>query len=181
MPVRLDDIDGAELLEAERDIQAKLGADTRFDFAALQAISNIYRAATAIRNRMERDVLTEHGLSWGGFTALFVLWVWGPHESHRLADECGLAKGTLTGVVATLEKRNLAERRRLDDRRRVEVAITPEGIRLIELVYPLFHDREVALTAGLDEIDLRELARLLRVVIGGTANETGGKEQRTGA
>ncbi len=165
MPVRLDDIDGAELLEAERDIQSKLAVDARFDFASLQAISNIYRAATAVRNYMERHLLTEHGLSWGGFTALFVLWVWGPHESHRLAEECGLAKGTLTGVVATLEKRGLVERRRLADRRRVEVSITDDGTALIEAIYPEFHAGEVELTADLTEVESRQMAAMLRSVI----------------
>jgi MarR family transcriptional regulator, organic hydroperoxide resistance regulator len=165
MPVRLDDIDGAELLEAERDIQAKLGVDARFDFASLQAISNIYRAATAVRNYMERQLLTDHGLSWGGFTALFVLWVWGPHESHRLADECGLAKGTLTGVVATLEKNGLVQRRRLEDRRRVEVSITSAGTALIEAIYPDFHAREVELTSALGDVESRQLAAMLRSII----------------
>ncbi|MDH4116161.1 MAG: MarR family transcriptional regulator [Acidimicrobiia bacterium] len=165
MVVRLDDHEG--LLEAERDIVAKLGDDRRFDFSSLQAISNIYRAANAIRNFMEREVLGGHGLSWGGFTALFVLWVWGPHESHALAEECGMAKGTLTGVVATLEKRGLVTRTRLSsDRRRVEVDLTEAGRDMIESVFPVFHLHEVALTSPLSTEDRLEMARLLRSIIG---------------
>ena len=38
---------------------------------------------------------------------LFVLRVWGPTESHRLADEAGITDGTLTGVMKTLEQRGL--------------------------------------------------------------------------
>jgi len=93
------------LLDVERDVQARLG-DQPLDFASLDAISNIYRAAVAVRRRAERNVLAEHGLSFGGFTILWVLWVWNEMETARLAEECGLAKGTLTGMLTTLEKRD---------------------------------------------------------------------------
>jgi DNA-binding MarR family transcriptional regulator len=169
MPVRLDNVDDAELLDAERDIQAKLNDGAGFDFTALQAISNVYRAANAVRNFMERDLLAAHGLSWGGFTAMFVLWVWGPLESRQLADECGMAKGTMTGVVATLERAGLASRRRLpEDRRRVEVALTADGDSLITELFPQFHQREVRLTAQLSVEERATLARLLRKLISGT-------------
>lgn len=36
----------------------------------MQSISNIYRAAAAVRRRAEREVLAKASLSWGGF-ALF--------------------------------------------------------------------------------------------------------------
>ena len=50
---RLDD-----LMEAERDIVDRLTAlDVAIDFEAMAAISNIYRAAAAIRRHMEQHVL----------------------------------------------------------------------------------------------------------------------------
>ena len=113
------------LLDAEVDIQARLG-NQPLDFDSMQAISNIYRAAAAVRRRAEREVLADAGLSWGGFTILWVLWVWGEMEAAQLASECDLAKGTLTGMVSTLEKQGRVERTRMEsDRRRVTVALTP--------------------------------------------------------
>ena len=44
------------LLDAERDIQARLG-DRPIDFESMHAIANIYRAASAVRRHAERDVL----------------------------------------------------------------------------------------------------------------------------
>ncbi|MGH8947224.1 MAG: hypothetical protein ACRDXF_00075, partial [Acidimicrobiia bacterium] len=79
MPKPLYDHDEDVVLEAERDIRSTLG-DRALDFEAMLAVSNIYRAANAVRNRMEREVLGPAGLSWGGFTILFVLWVWGERE-----------------------------------------------------------------------------------------------------
>ena len=164
MPRPLIDHDPEVVLEAERDIRARLG-DRQLDFEALLAVSNIYRAANAVRNRMEREVLGPVGLSWGGFTILFVLWVWGERETGQLADDCGLAKGTLSGMLATLEKTGLVARtRHPEDGRRVIVDLQPGGRDLIERVFPRFNAHETEFTAGLDDGERQELARLLRIV-----------------
>ncbi len=153
------------LLAAEQEVQKKLG-DRPFDFTAMRAISNIYRAAAAVRRQAEREVLADHNLSWGGFTILWVLWVWGAMETGRLAAECDLAKGTLTGMVTTLENQNLVTRKRVAaDRRRVEVGLTPKGGRLISRVFPTFNRFESAMVDGLSPSDQAELARLLRLVV----------------
>lgn len=170
MPRPLYDHQDHVVLEAERDIRARLG-DRPFDFEALLAVSNIYRAANAVRNRMERDVLGPVGLSWGGFTILFVLWVWGDRETGQLAEDCGLAKGTLSGMLTTLEKTGLVARsRHPDDGRRVQVTLLTGGGDLIEEVFPEFNRHEAKFTADLDPEERRELAGLLRRVTA-TADE----------
>ncbi len=153
------------VLDAERDIRAALG-DRPFDFRSLHAISNIYRAAAAVRRRAERTVLAERNLSWGGFTALWVLWVWGEMETAQLAAECDLAKGTLTGLLGTLEKQDLVVRERVEsDRRRVMVSLTHTGLATIEAVFPRFNDFEAEMADGLSDTEKDDLARLLRTVI----------------
>lgn len=164
MPRPLNANDPETVLEAERDIRRRLG-DRPLDFEALLAISNIYRAANAVRNRMEREVLSAHGLSWGGFTILFVLWIWGDRETGQLAADCGIAKGTLTGMLQTLERTKLISRsRHPDDGRRVLVQLESGGEELIERVFPTFNEYESSFTASLDDEERRQLARLLRVV-----------------
>ena len=153
------------LLDAERLIQERLG-DRRLDFDSMLAVSNIYRAATAVRRRAERGLLAELGLSWGGFTTLWVLWVWGEMQTGALADECDLSKGTLTGVVKTLEKRGFVERRRVEsDRRRVTVSLTDSGLETIERLFPRFNLYERDMVGGLSTAEKQELAELLRRVI----------------
>ncbi|MEM7337073.1 MAG: MarR family transcriptional regulator [Actinomycetota bacterium] len=155
----------ARLLDAERVIQARLG-DQPVDFDSLHAVSNIYRAATAVRRRAERELLAPQGLSWGGFTIVWVLWVWGEMETAQLASECDLAKGTLTGMVSTLEKQQLVARTRMErDRRRVTVALTPQGRAMIEELHPRFHRFEIEMVHDLSAEDRRSLARFLRLVI----------------
>lgn len=165
MPRPLTDHDPEVVLEAEREIRARLG-DRPLDFDALLAVSNIYRAANAVRNRMEREVLASTGLSWGGFTILFVLWVWGDRETAQLAEDCSLAKGTLTGMLQTLERTGLVSRERHpQDGRKVVVSLEPMGNDLIEEVFPVFNEYEAKFTATLTRAEQHELARLLRRVV----------------
>lgn len=164
MPVPLSHNNPEEVLAAERDIRARLGGQS-LDFESMLAVSNIYRAANAVRKRMEGEVLGPEGLTWGGFTILFVLWVWGDRETNELAEDCGLAKGTLSGMLGTLEKAGLVSRdRHPEDGRRVVVALTEAGLDRIELLFPRFNDYEARFTSDLDDRETAELARLLRVV-----------------
>ncbi len=157
--------DNDSYLAAERDVRDRLG-DLDLDFDANMAISNIYRAASSVRAEAERDLLSRYHLSWGGLTILWVLWVWGDMPTSRLADEAGLAKGTLTGMLTTLEKRDLVVRHRVEeDRRRVMVRLTDHGSATISELFPTFNDFEAAMVAGLTGEEQRELARLLRIVI----------------
>ena len=153
------------LLDAERRIQARLG-DRPLDFDSMLAVSNIYRAATAVRRRAEHGVLSQFGLSWGGFTTLWVLWVWGEMRTADLAEECDLSKATLTGVVKTLEKRGFVERKQVEsDRRRVTVALTDAGLDTIERLFPRFNVYEGEMVRELSTDEKQALAELLRRVI----------------
>ncbi len=169
------DVGLERLLDAERDVQAKLG-DQPFDFESMLAISNIYRAAAAVRRVAERTILSDYGISWGGFTILWVLWVWDEMETGRLAAECDLSKGTLTGMVNTLERQGLVERSRVaSDRRKVVVGLSDDGLGVIKDLFPRFNRYESEMTAGLSASDRRQLARLLRQVVRNTGeadNET---------
>ncbi|MFO7293309.1 MAG: MarR family transcriptional regulator [Actinomycetes bacterium] len=164
MPTRLSSNE-EDVRRAEADIRRRMGR-RKLDFPALLVVANIYRAATTVRNRIEREVLAEVGLTWGGFTILFVLWVWGPMEAASLADECGLAQGTLTGMVRTLARRGLVESRRLDtDRRRVRIGLTSSGEQMIEDVLPRCNAVESSMVDGLSSQEVTQLSRLLRTVI----------------
>jgi MarR family transcriptional regulator, organic hydroperoxide resistance regulator len=157
----------AELLQVERDIRARLD-DRPFDFVAMSAVANLYRTSTTIRNHLERTVLAGYQLSWVAFTVLWVLWIWGEQESSTVADEAGIAKGTLTGVVRTLASRKLVRRTPLaSDKRRVNLALTRKGLHLIEELFPEFNAQEMAVMDELSSTEQRDLSALLRRVIHG--------------
>lgn len=94
----------------------------------MAAISNVFRVSVLFRGHAERRLLLKHNLTFSGFTVLWVLWVFGEMESNQLAEECGVSKGTLTGIVSTLEKYGFAQRKphSIDGRRKL-VHITSGG------------------------------------------------------
>ena len=136
------------------------------DLAAMAVASNLWRAAQALRAHLERSVLREERLSWGGFAVLFNLWVWGPMESRALASSIGCSRPTVTGRATTLERRGLVLRAGHErDRRLVLLSLTPEGTAKIERLFPRFNRGEAALIAGLSEEERATLAQLLRRVV----------------
>lgn len=157
--------DPEELVQAERDVRARIG-DRPFDFEAMAAVSNIYRAANVVRNHMEQKVLCDYDLSWGAFTVLFVLWIWGDQETRHLAAEAGVTKGTLTGVLKTLEARGFVRRRPHEgDGRLVVVHLEPAGLEAIGDLFPRFNEEEAFVSSNLAPEDRDRLAGLLRVVV----------------
>ncbi len=165
MSRRISSSESAVVSRAERDIRSRLEG-YELDFRSMSAVSNIYRAGSAVRNHMERTVLSDHDLSWVAFTVLWVLWIWGDQETGHVADEAGVTKGTLTGVIKTLQGRRLIRRLpHRDDRRRVSIGLTGSGRRLIETVFPAFNDHETVAVADLTRTEQEELARLLRKVL----------------
>jgi DNA-binding MarR family transcriptional regulator len=155
----------SELLPAERRVQERLG-HLQLDFRAMWAISNLFRASTAIRRHMEARVLAPYRLSWTAFTALWVLWVWGEMEARAFASAVGISRPTATGVMSTLERRGLLRRRRdRKDGRVVIVRLTPRGHRTIEELFPLFNAEEVALAGSLSSGQQEQLAAALRTLL----------------
>src|SRR5207253_10130480 len=136
--------------EAEKLAEAKLGGiPVRREQMA--AVANIYRAASAVRQHLENSVLRGADLTWTAFVVLWVVWVWGESETRHVAEEAGISKGTLTGVVRTLESRGLL--RRADhpgDGRLVLLNLTKEGEALMRRVVPEFNDEEAFVTRQLD-------------------------------
>jgi DNA-binding MarR family transcriptional regulator len=157
--------DDRDQVRAERDVRAAFtGLD--LDFTSLAAVSNIFRAATAVRNHMENGVLSEHGLSWSAFTTVFVLRVWGDMDARSLAAEAGVTAATLTGVMKTLEARGLLRRRTdRNDGRRVLVGVTPKGKKVVDEIMPSFNRHETKVTQALTEQEQADMAHYLRTIL----------------
>lgn len=137
------------LRETERHVDERL-AGMDIDFQAMAVTSNLFRAASAVRNHLERSVLAAHDLSWSAFVVLWVVWIWEDIETREIAAEAGFSKATLTGVLNTLEKRGYSTRKRSkDDGRLVIVSMTAKGRKLMEQLFPLFNKQEQFVASAL--------------------------------
>jgi DNA-binding MarR family transcriptional regulator len=157
---------GQHTLEATEQAVADRLSGLEVDIAAMAAVSNIYRAANAVRGHVERTVLAPHDLTWTGWVVLWVVWIWGDIESRHVAAEAGISKGTLTGVVKTLSAKGLLDRRvHPADARRVLLSLTADGEELMAEVFPEFNAEEAHVTAALSEKAMLTMARSLRTVV----------------
>ena len=135
-------------------------------------VQDIFRAAAALRSRLEATALQGEGLTWSSFTMLFCLWVWGPHETRDLATRMGVSRPTVSGVTDTLERRGLVARRgHADDARLRTVALTAAGERPFEELFPRFNAEE-SLACGARLRGTRQLAALLRTLVTTTREGT---------
>jgi DNA-binding MarR family transcriptional regulator len=136
------------------------------DMPAMAAVSNVYRAAGAIRNHFEHTVLAPYNLTWTAWVVLWVVWIWEEIETRHVAAEAGISKGTLTGVAGTLEKMGLLERRtHPEDGRRVLLRLSPAGLQLMAELFPVFNKQEALVVQSLSAEEIRVLAAALRKIV----------------
>jgi DNA-binding MarR family transcriptional regulator len=143
---------------------------------AMATAQNVNRAAGAMRRSFERSVLAPHALTWSGWEVLWVGWVWGEVETRHLAYEAGMSKATLTGVLRTLERRGLVQRRTHPaDARRVLVTLTGPGRDLMTDLLPQVNAEEARLTSMLSPTEATALFRSLRKVVVGLETDGQGE------
>jgi DNA-binding MarR family transcriptional regulator len=153
-----------ELLPEEVDVLGLIA--TGHDAAAMLVVQNIFRASAALRALLEREVLAPQELSFGAFTMLFCLWVWGPLEVREAADRMAVSRPTVSGIADTLERRGLIERRDHEsDARRRSLALTASGEDAFAALFPLVNRHEGAACSVLEPEESAELARLLRKLV----------------
>ncbi|MEO6944464.1 MAG: MarR family transcriptional regulator [Lacisediminihabitans sp.] len=155
------------LAETEREVEKRLGK-LPIDYSSMAVASNLFRAANAVRNHLERTVLSENDLSWTAFVVLWVTWIWEPIETRQIALEGGFSKATLTGVLSTLERRGWVKRERsTTDGRLVLVRMTHGGRELMTRLFPAFNKQEQHVASPVDSSKRDGLAEMLRLI---TAN-----------
>jgi MarR family transcriptional regulator, 2-MHQ and catechol-resistance regulon repressor len=119
--------------------------------------------AYAVFNAVSRREIRTHGLTQPQFAVLESLAHIGPMTMGELTRKMLVSGGNMTCVVDNLEKDGLVARQvTADDHRSVRVALTDEGVRLIERIFPE-HAEIIAAAAGvLSEQEQETLGELLR-------------------
>lgn len=150
------------LAETESTVTSRLSG-LELDYQAMAVTSNLFRAANAVRNHLERTVLSSVDLTWTAFVVLWVAWIWESAETRMIAEEAGVSKATLSGVLSTLERRELVTRTRGEkDGRLVIVELTPAGKRLMKKLFPRFNAEERNVTRLIPEGQRELAAQFLR-------------------
>jgi len=128
----------------------------------LDAYIKLRRAVNAV-TACEAEVMRSAGLTESQFGVLEALLHLGPLCQKDLAAKILKSTGNLTTVVDNLERRDLVQRRRDgDDRRVVTVLLTDEGRRLIDSAFPRHVTALVDAFAVLTADEQQQLATLCR-------------------
>lgn len=115
---------------------------------------------------MTNEVFRPAGISWTGFAVMWVVWMWDGMETRHAAEAASISKATLTGVVKTVVAKGWMEKRsRIDDRRLVELRLTPAGRDLMEDLYPRFNAIEAAVVKGMSSQQKQEMTSTLCSVV----------------
>src|SRR5579862_4263708 len=127
---------------------------------ALSAFINLMRAGDSVAGVLQRD-MAESDLTPSQFGVLEVLFHRGPLFQGELAEKLLRCTGSITSVVAGLERKGMVERRREShDKRYVRVSLTPIGKKAIEQVFPKHVRAVVQLFRSLTKEEQGELRRL---------------------
>ncbi|WP_432987883.1 MarR family winged helix-turn-helix transcriptional regulator [Dactylosporangium sp. CA-233914] len=133
---------------------------------ATEAVLHLHRAANAVRQHVEQEVLRAHQLTWTGFVVLRTVWAARRIETRHAAEQAGISKATLTGVVDTLSGRGLMRRSdHPDDGRLVLLQLTRKGHRLIRDLLPESQGAEAYALSYLEPGELAVITTALRGLV----------------
>ncbi len=140
---------------------SELSSDIANTDAVIQAISGLWEQGGADVPEWAAQELT-----FGQVRLLFLLSKHGPSPMSRIAEWLGVGLPTASGTVERVERHGLVERRhRVDDRRVVECQLTGAGRELLEEIAGMQRDVLRRTLGVLNEDELRELARLVSIVV----------------
>jgi DNA-binding MarR family transcriptional regulator len=134
---------------------------------AFEAFLHLLRTGDAVF-AAESAFLAQHSISQGRFTVLMLLNRCGKDQASTpaaLAEESGVTRATMTGLLDTLEKDGVIRREAdVRDRRTVLVRLTETGRALLERMLPDYFECVARLMAPLSAIERKQLVALLQKI-----------------
>ena len=140
--------------------------------SASEAFLHLLRTGDAVFEK-EARFLSLHNVSQGRFTVLMLLnrCADRPSTPAELADEAGVTRATMTGLIDTLEKDGIVSRAAdSHDRRTVLVCLTESGQALIERMLPDYFDCVAKIMEPLNAAQRKQLVDLLQQIQRGLAD-----------
>ncbi len=141
--------------------------------SACDAFLNLLRTGDDVFAVVDR-FLSGHDISQGRFTVLMLLGMECDEEEDRpttpaaLAEQAGVTRATMTGLIDTLEKDRLVAREPdPHDRRTIHVRLTGEGRTVLEAMLPDYFQCVADILRPLSEPERKKLVRLLQKIQGG--------------
>ena len=116
--------------------------------------------------------LAEHGVSFGHWTFLRILWEGDGITQRELSEQAGVMEPTTFSALKAMERLSLVARRRVgDDRKKVYVFLTPKGRLLKSRLVPLAEDVNAIAMRGVKAADIGVTRAVLLALIENLARD----------
>jgi DNA-binding MarR family transcriptional regulator len=129
-------------------------------------IGKLLRRAHRSYSRRLQDELATHGVSLAQYLHLRELWELNGLTQNELSQKVGIEKASSTAVLDALERNGLILRvRNAQDRRKVNVHLTPAGQNIRDVLSPAARGVAIQAVSDLSEAELDNLFSALNRVI----------------
>jgi DNA-binding MarR family transcriptional regulator len=110
--------------------------------------------------------LAEHGVSFGHWTFLRILWEHDGLTQRELSEEAGVMEPTTFSALNAMEELGYVERRQVpENRKNVYVYLTPQGRAMKEKLVPLAEEVNRVATRGVAAEDIAAMGRALASIL----------------
>ena len=135
-------------------------------------LAHLVQDATRALVRALQVRLVAHGVSFGHWTFLRILWEHEGLTQRELSEQAGVMEPTTFAALKAMERLGYIERRQLaDNRKNVHVFLTPRGRALRGKLVPLAEEVNRVAVAGLEPAEVARLRRSLLAVIENLAHD----------
>ncbi len=135
-------------------------------------LAHLVKDATRALVRALQMRLVEHGVSFGHWTFLRILWEQEGVTQRELSEQAGVMEPTTFAALKAMEQMGYVERRQVpENRKNVYVYLTPKGRALKEKLVPLAEEVNRIAVAGVGAADLAKARATLLAVIENLARD----------
>jgi DNA-binding MarR family transcriptional regulator len=129
-------------------------------------LAHLVKDATRALVRALSVRLAEHGVSFGHWSFLRILWEGDGLTQRELSEQAGVMEPTTFSALKTMERLGYIKRRQLgNDRKKVYVFLTPKGRALKSRLVPLAEEVNNIAAAGVAAADIATTRTVLLAII----------------
>lgn len=129
-------------------------------------LAHLVKDATRALVRALQMRLAEHGVSFGHWTFLRVLWEGDGLTQRELSERAGVMEPTTFSALKAMERAGYVRRRKYDgDRKKIYVLLTPKGRKLRDRLVPLAEDVNGIAVRGLEPAAIETTRAVLLSII----------------
>jgi MarR family transcriptional regulator, organic hydroperoxide resistance regulator len=135
-------------------------------------LAHLVKDATRALVRALQMRLVEHGVSFGHWTFLRILWERDGLTQRELSEQAGVMEPTTFSALKAMEKLGYVTRRQMpENRKNIYVFLTPKGRALKTKLVPLAEDVNRIAVAGISAEDIARSREILLEIIENLARD----------